>query len=270
MTYKVPNNVVNKSLYFKIYQKLKAQHEKDGKRWGAYSSGQLVKEYKAKGGKYSGEHSKNSSNLARWYKEKWVDACEYSKGKIKSCGRKNVESGKFPYCRPLKRINSKTPKTVKELSKNKLNQLCSIKRENPKNVIYHKSVSKYRTPRKSRIQSKSRKSRTTKRNIKLISIVKSPKLEKKLRATFIRNNRQIHTDFGAAGMSDFTKHKDRDRRQRYITRHSKDLRTNDPTRAGFLSMFVLWNKPLLQPSIADYKKRLSVYNKTGKFPTKIN
>ena len=37
MTYKVPDNVVNKSLYFRIYKKLKAQHERDGKRWGAYS-----------------------------------------------------------------------------------------------------------------------------------------------------------------------------------------------------------------------------------------
>ena len=93
---------------------------------------------------------------------------------------------------------------------------------------------------------------------------------KKLRATFIRNNHTIHTDFGAAGMSDFTKHKDRERRGRYIKRHIKDLRTNDPTRAGYLSMYVLWNKPTLQPSIADYKKRLSVYNRTGRFPTKIN
>ena len=37
------------------------------------------------------------------------------------------------------------------------------------------------------------------------------------------NGRLKHTDFGARGMSDFTKHKDKERRSRYITRHSKDL-----------------------------------------------
>ena len=120
MTYKVPDNVVNKSLYFRIYKKLKAQHERDGKRWGAYSSGQLVKQYKAKGGKYSGDRSKKSGNLARWYKEKWIDVCEYNKGKIKSCGRNSINNKNFPYCRPLKRVNESTPKTVKEISKSRM------------------------------------------------------------------------------------------------------------------------------------------------------
>jgi hypothetical protein len=34
-------------------------------------------------------------------------------------------------------------------------------------------------------------------------------------------------------------------------------------------MFVLWNKPSLQASISDYRRRLGVYNRTGKFPTDI-
>ena len=75
--------------------------------------------------------------------------------------------------------------------------------------------------------------------------------------------------YGASGMSDYTKHKDIERRNRYIQRHKKDLRTNDPTRAGYLSMYILWNKPTLKASIDDYKKRLQVYNKTGRFPRKI-
>ena len=75
--------------------------------------------------------------------------------------------------------------------------------------------------------------------------------------------------FGAKGMSDFTKHKDKERRERYIKRHLKDLRTGDPTRAGYLSMYVLWNKPTLKASIADYKKRVATYNRTGRFPRGI-
>ncbi len=35
-------------------------------------------------------------------------------------------------------------------------------------------------------------------------------------------------------------------------------------------MFVLWNKKSLQAGIADYRRRLNVYNKTGKFPTNIS
>ena len=70
-------------------------------------------------------------------------------------------------------------------------------------------------------------------------------------------------------MSDYTIHKNKLRRSRYIFRHHKDLKTGDPTRAGYLSMFILWNKPNLKSSIADYRRRLGIYNKTGKFPTKI-
>ena len=105
--------------------------------------------------------------------------------------------------------------------------------------------------------------------IKLVSIKKSNKSGKKLMATFETNGRKKVIHFGAAGMSDLTKHHDRERRNRYITRHRKDLRTGNPARAGYLSMFVLWNKPSLQASIRDYKRRLGIYNRTGKFPTKI-
>ena len=81
--------------------------------------------------------------------------------------------------------------------------------------------------------------------------------------------RKKSTKFGAKGMSDYTKHKDNERRGRYISRHKKDLRTNDPTRAGYLSMYILWNKKTFKASLADYKRRLNTYNKTGKFPKAI-
>ena len=108
------------------------------------------------------------------------------------------------------------------------------------------------------------------RTIKLVSIKRSTKSGKKLMATFSTNGRKKVVHFGASGMSDYTKHKDRVRRNKYIFRHNKDLGTGDPTRAGFLSMFVLWNKPSLQASISDYRRRLNVYNRTGKFPKNMN
>ena len=132
--------------------------------------------------------------------------------------------------------------------------MCSRKRKNPKTIIRRRNSYQFNNSHK---------------NIKLLSIKKSPKSHKKLRATFEVNGKKRTTDFGAAGMSDYTRHHDKKRRSRYIKRHSKDLRTNDPTRAGYLSMYVLWNKPTVKQSISDYKKRLNSYNRTGKFSKKI-
>ena len=105
--------------------------------------------------------------------------------------------------------------------------------------------------------------------IKLIKITKLKKGPKKYEAEFKKGDKIIKRKFGAKGMSDFTIHKDKKRRDRYIKRHKKDLKTNDPTRPGFLSMYILWNKKSFKASLLDYKKRLNKYNKTGKFPKKI-
>lgn len=64
------------------------------------------------------------------------------------------------------------------------------------------------------------------------------------------------TSFGARGMSDYTKHKDKTRRARYLKRHAgmgEDW--NDPTTAGALSKWILWNKPTFKSSLEDYKQR---------------
>jgi hypothetical protein len=55
--------------------------------------------------------SKKGSDLKRWFKEDWVDV---KTGK--PCGRKKGESRGTPYCRPSKRVSSKTPKTSKEMT----------------------------------------------------------------------------------------------------------------------------------------------------------
>lgn len=106
-------------------------------------------------------------------------------------------------------------------------------------------------------------------NLYLLSVKKSPLSNKKFRALFQRGTKTFSVDFGARGYSDYTLHKDKERKKRYISRHMRDLRTKDPSRAGYLSMFILWNKPTFQASLKDYKRRLSIYNRTGKFPTDI-
>ena len=49
--------------------------------------------------------------LKRWFKEDWKDV---STGK--PCGRKKGEDRATPYCRPTKRVSSKTPKTSGEMT----------------------------------------------------------------------------------------------------------------------------------------------------------
>jgi len=55
--------------------------------------------------------TKEGANLKRWFQEKWVDVRTG-----KACGRKKGEGRGTPYCRPSKRVSSKTPKTSSEIS----------------------------------------------------------------------------------------------------------------------------------------------------------
>jgi len=55
--------------------------------------------------------TKSGANLKRWFKEKWVDVRSG-----KPCGRRKGEKRGTPYCRPSKRVNSKTPATASELT----------------------------------------------------------------------------------------------------------------------------------------------------------
>lgn len=89
-----------------------------------------------------------------------------------------------------------------------------------------------------------------------VVIKKSTKKEKKLMAIFTncKNKREKTTHFGAFGYSDYTKHRDPERKQRYINRHRKNENWEDPFSAGALSLYILWNKPTLKASILDYKK----------------
>jgi hypothetical protein len=115
--------------------------------------------------------------------------------------------------------------------------------------------------------------------IKLKKLSKSLKKDKKYTAVFeIKKNSNVKDGktqtrhFGYNNPddknNDYTKHEDISRRNRYIIRHEKDLSTGDPSRAGFLSMFILWNKPNIEEAVKDYNRRLNIYNKTGKFPYK--
>jgi len=94
--------------------------------------------------------------------------------------------------------------------------------------------------------------------LKLKTIRRSKKPTKKYDARFDTDGREKTVSFGAAGMSDFTIHKDETRKQRYIKRHSNGRETWDkPDTPGALSRWILWNKPTFRASVADYKKRFN-------------
>jgi len=94
------------------------------------------------------------------------------------------------------------------------------------------------------------------RKLRLKSIRSSHRPEKKWDAVFEKNGREKVVSFGARGMSDYTKHKNATRKQRYIKRHTgKGESWNKPDTPGALSRWVLWNKPSFRASVADYKKR---------------
>ena len=72
----------------------------------------------------------------------------------------------------------------------------------------------------------------------------------------LKKTKTIH--FGADGMSDYTIHKDKDRMNRYLNRHRKRENWEQCDTAGALSRWILWNKPTLEGSIKDYKKKFKL------------
>jgi hypothetical protein len=95
-------------------------------------------------------------------------------------------------------------------------------------------------------------------NGKKVVIKKSTNPKKKYMAVFYENDKKIKTThFGCTGMSDYTKHKDKARKQRYMNRHKSTEHWQKPMTAGSLSRYILWNKPTLKASISDYKKRFN-------------
>jgi hypothetical protein len=86
-----------------LYNKVKAEIIKKVPKHSAYRSGMIVKEYKKRGGGYSG--FKEKGKLKRWFKEDWRTQ-EGSK----------TYKNKGDIFRPTKRVSKDTPTTMKELT----------------------------------------------------------------------------------------------------------------------------------------------------------
>ena len=97
--------------------------------------------------------------------------------------------------------------------------------------------------------------------MKLKTIRRSHKPEKKYDAVFITDQgHEKVVPFGAAGMSDFTKHKNKTRRARYLARHSGMGESwNKPDTPGALSRWILWGpSSSFRKSVKAYKRRFKL------------
>ena len=96
--------------------------------------------------------------------------------------------------------------------------------------------------------------------MRLLSVKKSDKPAKKFMATFRLDNGNTRiVYFGAANMDDYTITHDKEQRERYRTRHKKDLETNDPTRPGYLSYYILWgDSTSIRQNIKTYKEKFNL------------
>lgn len=96
--------------------------------------------------------------------------------------------------------------------------------------------------------------------MRLKTIKRSHRADKKWDAVFLKKDgKEIVTPFGQKGYSDYTKHKDKTRKNRYIKRHSgMGEHWNRPTTPGALSRWVLWNKPSFKASVNDFKKKFNL------------
>jgi hypothetical protein len=86
----------------------------------------------------------------------------------------------------------------------------------------------------------------------MVVITDSTRKDKKFKATF-KNG--ITTHFGFKGSKTFLDEGDELKKKNYIARHIVNENWNDPYSAGALSRFILWNKPTLTESLADFNRR---------------
>ena len=88
-------------------------------------------------------------------------------------------------------------------------------------------------------------------------IIKNDKQGKKFDA-IVDDKKVIR--FGQAGASDFTQHKNEDRKNNYIQRHRKNEQWNNPLTAGFYSRWITWEKPTLKEAVSNVNRKFKDIN----------
>ena len=244
-------------------------------KWGTKSGKNSVVGKKATGERYLPKKARDALTDKEYKKTSRKKRKDTKKGVQYSRQPRKISRKTGKYTRTYKMRNKMKNKSRKPVKKSRKSKKWSIKRKRSIDCKHPRGFSERQYCKR---QSRGGKYKFTENKIALKSIKKSDRTNKKYKATFTIHKdgkkKEKTTYFGYPSQTDpkndYTRHKDKNRRNRYIWRHMKDTRTGDPTRAGYLSLYVLWNKPSLKASITDYKKRLGEYNRTGKFPLDIS
>ena len=223
----------------------KAQDGTKAGQWSARKAQSLTEEYEEEMGKKgkkpykSSKKTKSQKSLKDWGDQDW---------RTKS-GKKSSKTGERYL--PAKAIKALTDEEYKKTSAKKRKDMKKGKQfsDQPKSIA--KKTKKYRA--------ESSKPSS-------VEISRSTNPEKKLMAIFYdgEGKKMKTTHFGQRGASDYTKHGDKERMERYLERHGGGFETStkedwkDPTTAGSLSRWILWNKPGLKSSFDDYKSRFGL------------
>ena len=93
----------------------------------------------------------------------------------------------------------------------------------------------------------------------MVNIIIQPSSKKEKKYDAIIDNKKT-VSFGASGYSDFTKHKDEERKRNYIARHKPNQDWKDHTTAGFFAKHILWNKPTIEASVKNTNKMFPKLN----------
>ena len=90
----------------KLYEAIKARVKRKMVWPSAYASAQLVRQYKAEGGKY---REMARGGLTKWFGEQWVDLSRPKPGGgFEPCGRSEARGEDYPKCVPAAKAASMT------------------------------------------------------------------------------------------------------------------------------------------------------------------
>ena len=90
-----------------------------------------------------------------------------------------------------------------------------------------------------------------------VTIARSGRADKRLKATFQKQGKTIH--FGAKGGSTYVDHQDAQKKVAWEARHKVRERWDVLTTAGALAKWLLWNRQTLAASVRDLNARQKKY-----------
>lgn len=95
--------------------------------------------------------------------------------------------------------------------------------------------------------------------MKLLRVESAADGKHRYKAVFLQDNgRTLTTRFGDPNLDNYTIHKNPERKRLYLLRHRANENWNDPTSAGALSRWLLWDTTSFRENVRRFKNRFNV------------